>query len=301
MPLGLKIKAMREKSLILDPVTASKIKALDLRAKLIVEGFLVGLHRSPYHGFSVEFAEHRPYNIGDDIRWLDWRVFARTERLYIRKFEEETNLRAYIVIDASGSMGYGDKMDYTISLAASIAYLLNMQRDAVGLIVFSDSVKTALPPRMSRPHLMRILKNLSSIKPEGKTHPMQSFKVLAETMRKKGLIIFISDFFGDTEGFIKGLKLLRRLKHEVIAFQIIDKRELKLDGSASIFEDMETGERIPFDPRSMSDVYRQVIDDFKNKVKHELLSGLVEYELLDTSTPFDIALIKFLRKREKLR
>ncbi len=294
------MKRTGEKS-ILDPEIALRIKRLDLRAKLVVEGFMVGYHRSPYHGFSVEFAEHRAYTPGDDIRWLDWRVLARTERLYIRKFEEETNLRAYIVIDTSGSMGFENKLDYAVTLASAFAYILHFQRDAFGLITFSEGINLFLPPHSTTLHRRRFLSMLQSIQAGGKTDTKLIFNKLAENMKKKGLILFLSDFYGDTLGFIRGLKILRRMGNEVIAFQIVAPSEIDLSGKSAIFEDMETGERLQFDPQTMKKTYREILDSYIQEVKTSLRAGLVEYELMTTDTPFDIALMKFLKKREKIR
>ncbi len=286
---------------ILDPAVALKIKRLDLRARLVVEGFMVGFHRSPYHGFSVEFAEHRPYTPGDDIRWLDWRVLARTERPYIRKFEEETNLISYIVIDTSGSMGFDNKLDYAKTLAAAIGYILYNQRDAFGLITFSDSIEKLLPPRTSDLHRRRFNSMLDAIEPRGETKPQFIFNAIAERMKKKGLVVFLSDFLGGTSMFLRGLKILRRMGHEVIAFQILSPQELNLKGKPAIFEDMETGRTLTFDPATMGGTYKKLIEDYINDVKVALRAGLVEYELMRTDTPFDLALMKFLKKREKMK
>ncbi len=262
---------------------------------------MVGHHRSPYHGFSVEFAEHRPYSPGDDIRWLDWRVLARTERPYIRKFEEETNLRAYIVIDTSASMGYENKLEYAKTLAAAFGYILFSQRDAFGLMTFSDRIDNVLPPRTSDPHRRRFIATLESLKPHGQTRPDVIFRALAERMKKRGMVIFLSDFFGDVDGFVSGLKILRRMGHEVIAFQIISRGEIELHGKPAIYEDMETGKTLAFDPQSMGKTYREILDSFIENIRVSLRSGLVEYEFMDTSTPFDIAIMKFLKKRERMK
>jgi len=287
----------------LDPRLVSQLKGLDLKARLIVEGFLIGLHRSPLHGFSVEFREHRPYSIGDELRWIDWKVYARTDRFYIKKFEEETNLKAYILFDSSKSMDYppeNPKLEYAKSLAAALAYLLHLQRDAVGLLVFAEKVREYLPPSSTRKRLEEIFLTLSNLKAEGRTDPSKVMRIQAERIKKRGLIILISDLMMEPEKIIKGLKNFRHRKHEVLVFHILSKKEYELPESPSLFEDMETKEKIPYDPERMKEKYRIAFNEFRDKLKRELRASLIEYESMTTETPFNKALLAYLKKRERM-
>ncbi len=278
----------------------SRIKPLRLRARLIVEGFLTGLHRSPYHGFSVEFKDHRSYNPGDEIRWIDWKVYARTDRFYVRRFEDETNLLSYIILDGSSSMAFSDeKFEYARNLAAALAYILYLQRDAAGLVVFNEKIVVQIPPRASRINLSHIMKTLENLKPGGKTD-LSSFKLLAEKLKKRGLVILISDMFLDPEEVISGLKFFRYRKHEVLAFQILSPREINIGGHARVFEDMETGEKVPFDPINLQSEYRKTLDKHIEKIKRELRKSGIDYEKFVTSDPLELALFRFMKKREKL-
>jgi len=278
----------------------SRIKPLRLRARLIVEGFLTGLHRSPYHGFSVEFKDHRSYNPGDEIRWIDWKVYARTDRFFVRRFEDETNLLSYIILDGSSSMAFSDeKFEYARNLAAALAYILYLQRDAAGLVVFNEKIVVQIPPRASRINLSHIMKTLENLKPGGKTD-LSSFKLLAEKLKKRGLVILISDMFLDPEEVISGLKFFRYRKHEVLAFQILSPREINIGGHARVFEDMETGEKVPFDPINLQSEYRKTLDKHIEKIKRELRKSGIDYEKFVTSDPLELALFRFMKKREKL-
>jgi len=278
----------------------SRIKPLHLRAKLIVEGFLTGLHKSPYHGFSVEFKDHRSYNPGDEIRWIDWKVFARTDRFYVRRFEDETNLLSYILFDNSASMGFSEeKLEYSKNLAAALAYILYLQRDAVGLVVFNEKPEIQIPPRASRVNLSHIMKTLEDIKTRGKTS-LTSFKLLAEKLKKRGLVILISDMFVEADEIISSLKFFRYRKHEVLAFQILTPEEVKISGSARIFEDMESGEKVPFDPVNLQNEYRKALTNHCDFIKRELRKSGIDYEMFVTSDPLELALFRFLKKREKL-
>ena len=296
---------MRDYRKFLDPKVISKLKGLDLRARLIVEGFLVGLHRSTYHGFSVEFAEHRAYNPGDEIRFIDWKVYGRTDRYYIRKFEEETNLKAYLLLDASASMGYpeGDltKFKYALNLAASILFLLFLQRDAVSLLLFDERTRLFMPPSSTKGHLYNIFRELSKSEPSGRTRPTGVFQELAERIRKRGLVIVLSDLMTEKESILQGLKNFRYRKNEVLVFHILDPREIDIDiGAPSLLKDMETGETIPFEPERLGPKYRQKIQAFFQEVKTELRENLIDYELLTTDVPYDKALLAYLKKRGKL-
>jgi uncharacterized protein (DUF58 family) len=296
---------MRDYKKFLDPKVISRLKGLDLRARLIVEGFLVGLHRSPYHGFSVEFAEHRAYNPGDEIRFIDWKVFGRTDRYYIRKFEEETNLKAYLILDASASMGYPEsgltKFQYALNLAASILFLLFLQRDAISLLLFDEATRLYMPPSSTKGHLYNIFKELSTSRPSGKTRPTGVFQELAERIKKRGLVILLSDLMTDKESMLQGLKNFRYRKNEVLVFHVLDPREIDIDiETPALLKDMETGEKIPFEPERLGPRYKQKIQTFFQEVKTELRENLIDYELLTTDVPYDKALLAYLKKRGKL-
>lgn len=282
----------------------SQLKSLNLRARLIVEGFLIGLHRSPLHGFSVEFAEHRLYNPGDEIRWIDWKVYARTDRLYIRKFEEETNLKAYILLDASGSMAYPEegvtKFEYARNLAAALMYLLIKQRDAAGLLLFDEVARTYIPPKATQVHLHRLLIRLAQARPGGKTDPGRALRGMAERIRKRGLVILLSDLFTDPELLLPALKLFRHRKHEVLVFHILHPSELDLPERPAVFEDLETQERLPYDPSRLRRTYRERLDRFIHHLKHSLRASHISYELFTTDLPYDRALLFYLKKRERL-
>ena len=288
----------------LNPQFVSQLKGLNLIARLIVEGFLIGFHKSPFHGFSVEFREHRPYSTGDEIKWIDWKVYARSERFYIRKFEEETNLKAYLLIDVSKSMDYPleriTKLDYVRFLAAALSYLFILQRDAVGLLFFNEKVRLYLPPRSSKAHLDMIFKELARVKPGGKTDPSGIFLELAERMKKRGLIILFSDLMMPSEIVVKSLKHFRHRQHEVIVFHIISPEEIELPSRPALFEDMETGETIPYDPDGMKKLYLKKFDEFIQNLKKSLRRSDIDYEFLTTDRSYDKALIAYLKKRERL-
>ena len=291
----------------LNPEVISKLKSMELKARLVVEGFITGLHKSPYHGFSVEFAEHRQYMPGDSIRDIDWKVYAKSDRYYIKQYEEETNLKAYLLMDCSASMGYSSdkklvtKFDYALTLAASLSYMMLKQRDAVGLVTFADKINQYIPPRSASGHLHMLLRQFSNIKTESTTDLSLPFHEMAERIKRRGLIIIISDLFDDPERIISGIKHFRHRKHEVIVFQIVDPREQDFAFSGeAIFEDMETGERITTLPWQIKGDYTKKFDSFTGLLAAECRQARADYHLIDTSTPFDKALYAFLSKRERL-
>lgn len=278
----------------------SKIKPIRLRAKLIVEGFLTGLHKSPYHGFSVEFKDHRSYNKGDEIRFIDWKVYARTDRFYVRRFEDETNLISYVVLDNSASMGYTEnKFNFAKDLAAAIAYLLYLQRDAFGLVVFNEKIETLIPPRTSRVNLNHVMKTLDNLETRGKTS-LSSYKILPEKLKKRGMVVFISDMLVDPEEIISSLRMFRYRKHEVLAFHLLSSEELKIKGRARIFEDMESGEKVPFDPVNLKKEYNTRLHKHISTLKKELRKSNIDYEFFRTDEPIEFALYRFFKKRERL-
>lgn len=286
-----------------DPVTLSKITNMELRAKLLVDGVLSGIHKSPYKGSSIEFLEHKEYSPGNEIKHIDWKVLAKTDRYYIKQFEEETNLKCYIFIDSSGSMGYKStgisKFEYAATLAASLAYLLLKQSDLVGLISFSDKALQYIPPRSRLTHLHVLLNALTELKTAGKSDTSAILNEFVEKIGRRSLIIIISDFFDDTKKIIHQLKYFLFKKNEVILFHILDPYELTFPfETITFFESMEDERRILADPKSMKDQYLSEINHFIEQFRQSCFENQIDYWLIDSSTPLDQALIKFLARRE---
>lgn len=292
---------------------------MELRARLVVEGFITGLHKSPYHGFSVEFAEHRQYMPGDEIRRIDWRVYGKTDRFFVKQFEEETNLKSYIVIDTSASMKFASelpdskrrrgsapkkrisKIEYASYIAASLAYLMMQQRDAVGLMLYDAAVGTMIPPHATKQHLRRVLSALESIRPSQKTNSAAALHMLAERISRRGLVIILSDLFDDPDSVMTALKHFRHNNHEVVVMQVLDPLERTFAfGRDAVFKDVETGESLTTQPYHIQKVYQDTLRDFIDRYKRECRENLIDYVLLDTSTPFDVALLQYLNKRRKI-
>jgi len=290
----------------LDPAVISKLKTLELKARMVVEGFKVGLHRSPYHGFSVEFSEHRPYMQGDALKNVDWKVYAKSEKFYIKQFEEETNLLSHIFVDASKSMlfkhsGKVSKIDYATILAAALAYVMIDQQDSVGLAIYSDKIHTYLPPKSNRVYLKTLLSALNQIQPGGTTTTSKCLDSVAEKIKKRGLTIIISDFFDDMNSILTALKHLHYKKNEVIVFQILDPIEKSFGFDRdSVFVDLESGEQITTQPHQIQRAYQEAMNEYLNKLKNECLNFGIEYNLIDTSQPFDKALMSYFTKRSRL-
>lgn len=290
---------------LLDSRIISKISRLDLRARYIVEGFLIGIHRSPYHGFSVEFSEHRQYMPGDEISRIDWKVYGKTDRFYIKQYEEETNLKSYILIDCSKSMDYSSdgitKFQYAITLGAALAYLLFDQKDAVGLVLYSDGIKKIIEPRSSKVNLIEIYKALVNSSTEGKTETSKCLSEIAEKLKKRGLIIVISDFFDIPENVVSALKKFRIKKNEVINFQILDPQEINFAFTRdAIFKDLESQEELLTQPYQIRNTYNQLVNQFLNKLKRDLLNHQIDHNVVLTNESFDKALLSFLKKRKAL-
>lgn len=290
----------------LDPTVVSRLSRLDLVARLVVEGFITGLHQSPYHGFSVEFSEYRQYMPGDALRDLDWKVYGKTDRLYVKRYEEETNLKAHLLLDASGSMAYGSgettKYRYASHLSAALAYLMLKQRDAVGLAAFDQGIRTLIPPRSASSHLTAVLRAVSATEPDGAdTDLSTTFHQLAERLNRRGLVVVLSDLLDDPEQLLNGLKHFRHRNHEVIVFHILDPRErdLRFDRE-TIFVDLETGSRVSTEPWQIAGEYRAHVDELTERFRRECREHQIDYVLLDTSTSFDVALFGYLAKRRRL-
>lgn len=285
----------------LRPEVVSRLGRTELVARLVVEGFLTGLHRSPYHGFSVEFAEYRPYLPGDPPRDVDWKVYGKTDRLYVKEYEEETNLKAYIMLDGSNSMGFTSgevtKFEYSKYLAASLCYLLLRQRDAVGLAVFREGMTSYLPPRSVPSYLYELLRRLPP-SPQGRTQLGPALHSLAERITKRGLVVVLSDLMDDPDEVLAGLKHLRHRKHEVIVFHILDLAELSFPfQEPAVFRGMEGEGEVSLEPWHIREHYRRMASDWVGRLEGECREHGIDYTLLRTSDPYDVALLRYLARR----
>lgn len=289
----------------LKPDVVAKLSNMEIKARLVVEGFITGLHKSPYHGFSVEFAEHRQYMPGDEIRTIDWKVYGRTSRYYVKRYEEETNLKTYILLDTSGSMTFSSsditKLQYGSYLAASLAYLMIHQKDATGLVLFDKRIRKYMPPRATMGYLKTLEESLQNISDHEDTDIAPTLHEIAERIKRRGLIIVISDLFDDPQKVIAGLKHFRHRRHEVIVFHILDPQERELAYSGDVmFEDMETKERIGTQPWHIRSSYREQMEAFIENYRKECRENNIDYVLLDTRTSFDVALLEYLTQRAKI-
>lgn len=289
---------------ILHAEDITSVQTLQLFARTVVEGFTSGLHASPHKGFSVEFRQHRPYVQGDEIRRLDWKIFGRSDRFYIREYDEETNLRATIVMDASGSMGYRgtkgiQKFDYARKLCASLAYLLMSQQDAVGLVTFDTKVRTFVPHRTRITHLHHLLEAMIQTEPGEETSLASVVESLGPRLKRRGLVILVSDFFDDPADLLRAIGVLRRKGHEVIAMQIWDRDELEFSfGQWSRFENLESDEDfLLLDPSAIRTRYLEVCRKFQEDLKEGLLKHQVDYLTLTTDQPHSEALRQYLALR----
>ena len=294
-----------DKRKYLQPEMVAMLNSMALRAKLVVEGYIIGQHRSPYHGFSVEFAEHRAYGPGDEIRHIDWRLFGKTERLYVKRYEEETNLRAHIILDTSRSMLYKSgtvsKLNYANSLAASLSYLMINQQDAAGLIQFSNKIDTFIPPKSKPSHLNIILKQLDDNKTGNDTKIENVLHRMAERIDKRGIVILISDLLDDPVEVINGLKHFRHKHQEVIVFHILDRKELEFDfNSRTRFLDMESGEEIITEPWHIRSNYTELISGLQKYYQKECRESLIDYIPIFTDENLDKSITGYLNKRRKL-
>jgi uncharacterized protein (DUF58 family) len=289
----------------LDPAVVARLGTLELKARTIVEGFLSGLHRSPFKGFSVEFAEYRQYIPGDDLSTIDWKVYARSDRHYVKKFEEETNLDCHLLLDVSGSMSYGShhgvsKFEYGACLAASLGYLMNRQRDAVGLTAFAEDV-VAILPASSRPgHLRALLVTLERLRPGRQTNVAKPLHNLADSLTKRGLVVLISDLLDDPAEIIRGLKHFQFRGTDVIVFHILDADEIDFPfDRATRFEDLETSEEILAVPGAVRDHYRKEMSNLIERYRRELGAIGIDYQLLNTKHPLELALLSYLSTRSR--
>jgi len=272
---------------------------------MVVEGFIIGNHKSPYHGFSVEFAEHRVYGSGDEIRHIDWKLYGKTDRYYIKRFEEETNLRSYIILDTSQSMTYKSgkvsKLDYASYLTAALSYLMLNQQDGIGLVLFDEKINQFIPPRSTSLHLNTILTQLDGITPGKDTKIGQALHEMAERIKKRGLVILISDLFDDPQEILKGLKHFRHNKQEVILFHVMDRQELEFNFNIRTrFKDIETGESITTEPWQIRKPYKDIVIQFQNTFRRHCRKRKIDYIPLFTDMNLDTALNEYLKKRRKL-
>jgi len=283
----------------------AQLDKFNLRARLIVEGFITGLHKSPYHGFSVEFSDHRQYNPGDAIRNVDWKVYAKTNRYYIKRYEEETNLKCYIIIDHSASMGFSSgkisKLEFAKAFTSALAYLMISQQDAVGLLSYTNKITNYVPPRSMKSYLSVLFKELHNLQPQDTTNTVEILHSLADRIKKRGLIILISDMIDDPEKILLGLQHFRHQKHEVILFHIQDTQELDFNFKTETeFIDSETGEKITVNPWQIRKDYQKAYKENSEFLKRKCHESFIEYNPITTETSFDKILLNYLIKRTKL-
>ncbi len=291
-------------SRFLDPELLARVGSLELLARAVVEGFMSGLHRSPFTGFSTEFTEYRQYNPGDDLRYLDWRLLGRTDRYFIKKYRADTNTQCHILLDTSASMDYAHassvtKLQYAQFLAASIAYLLNRQQDAVGLVGFSNKVHTHVPARNRTGHMRTIFGTLSMLQPGGETRLAESLHQLAEILTRRGIVVLISDFYDHADRLKEAFQHLRFKGHDLVAFHVLDQNELDFDFTDPVLllEDAETQEQMPVLPEVVMGGYRERMKQHVDDMRRCAAANHVDYEMLTTKQPLDFALFSFLSRR----
>ena len=294
-----------DKRKFLRPEIVAQLNSMLLRAKMVVEGSIIGKHRSPYHGFSVEFAEHRSYGFGDEIRHIDWKLFGKTDRLYIKRYEEETNLSAHLILDISNSMLYGSKkitkLKYANSLIASLAYLMINQQDATGLVQFSNKINRFILPKSRPSHLNVILSQLDDNITEPDTNIETVLHEMAERISKRGLIVLCSDLMDNPEKIINGLKHFRHKKQEVIVFHIFDRKEFEFDFKSRIkFLDMETKQEIDSEPWHIRESYTKLVSDLQKYFRRNCRKNLIDYIPVFSDQSLESCIIEYLNKRKKL-
>lgn len=295
---------MAERPSYLDPAIVARLGSIDVKARTIVEGFLTGLHRSPFKGFSVEFAEYRQYLPGDDLATLDWKVFARSDRHVIKKYEEETNLQCHLLLDVSASMGYKSgvlsKLEYGSYVAAALAYLMSRQRDAVGLLTFDDHIVTMLPASARAGHVRAILVQLERATVGRRTDVAKPLRDLAEAISKRGLVVLISDLLDDPDSVLRGLKHFRHRGTDVMVFHVLDPAELRFPFERSArFRDSETSDEVLASPHAVRTQYLRAVEDLIALYRRELGGAGIDYVLLDTSKPLETALASYLITRKR--
>ncbi len=279
-----------------------RIKNLELRAKIVVQGFMSGLHRSPYHGFSVEFTDYRQYSVGDDLRYLDWKLYARRDRYYIKRFEDETNLRSYLLVDMSQSMGFSSqefsKFEYAKTMAATLAWFLNHQRDAVGMITFGESIVDMVPPRYRAGHLRRLMMTLEKSTSGKSTNVARPLEQIAETVSKRGLVVLISDMLAPVDQFRQNLGYLRSRGHDVVILRTLDPVEVDFSfDQATMFRDLETGKEIYIDPQTAASDYKSRFEEHQAELKEVCDQLGIDLFQIKTDEPLETALFNLLQVR----
>ena len=297
---------MPDSKRFLHPEAIKRIARLDLRARYIVEGFLSGAHRSPYFGQSVEFREHREYSRGDDLRHIDWKVWAKQDRYYVKRYEEDTNLRCTLLVDVSGSMRYGsgalNKYEYACTLAVSLAYLLLRQQDAVGCVPFDEAARGVVPLRTKRNHLQTLIAALDVNQPKQKTDLYRVMRSVAESYPRRGMILVFSDLLTDRASLFRGLQLLRQRGHDVMVFHVLDDDELDFPfNGPTRFEGLELPQHLTCNPRALREGYLQSLGAFLEEIRRGCMRQVIDYTLLRTSQPLDAALATFLSYRMRVR
>jgi uncharacterized protein (DUF58 family) len=289
----------------LHPETIARISRLDLRARHVVEGFISGMHRSPFFGHSVEFVQHRDYTPGDDIRHLDWKVWSKTDKYYVKQFEEETNLRCTLVVDVSNSMHYGrgplNKYNYGCTVAACLAYMLLRQQDAVGLISFDQEIRQILPPRSQQTHIDALIKAMDVSRPRDKTNIEKVLKRVAEDAPARGMVVIVSDLLVDREPLFRGLQMLKHRRHDVLVFHVMDHDELTFPFAGTTrFEGMEELIHLLCDPRALRDGYIEALEEYLVEVRRGCARQGIDYMLVHTQEYLDAVLSRFLHHRMAL-
>jgi uncharacterized protein (DUF58 family) len=290
----------------LHPETIARISRLDLRARHVVEGFIAGMHKSPFFGHSVEFIQHREYVSGDDLRHLDWKVWSKTDRYYIKQYEEETNLRSTLVVDVSESMHYGrgalNKYNYACTIAACLGYLLLRQQDSVGMITFDDKVRQTVPARSPQTHIDAIVQGLHISRPQAKTNIEGIMRRVAETIGSRGMIVLVSDLLTDREPLFRGLEMLRHRRHDVLVFHVLDDDEMNFPFAGTTrFEGMEELPHLLCDPRALRDGYIEALEEYLVEVRRGCARQGIDYALVRTSDYLDAVLSKFLHHRMAMK
>ncbi|MCR9119215.1 MAG: DUF58 domain-containing protein [bacterium] len=293
---------MPDSKRFLHPEAIKRIARLEVRARHIVEGFLSGMHRSPYFGQSVEFLQHREYVPGDDLRHVDWQVWARQDRLYIKQFEEDTNLRCHLLVDVSNSMRYGDgdlsKYEYACTIASSLAYMILKQQDAVSCVSFDEKIRLQAPLRSKRNHIMSVIETLNVSEPADKTNMFDILRTVAENFPRRGMVVVVSDMLTDPEKTLKGLRLLRQRGHDVLVFHVMDDDEIDFPFSGPTrFEGLESDEFLNCNPRALRDGYLEAMREFLDEMRRGCAKNTVDYALVKTSDPLDAVLATYLSNR----
>ncbi|MEX0779077.1 MAG: DUF58 domain-containing protein [Balneolales bacterium] len=305
--------------MLITPELLNQLAPLELKARQIVEGFISGLHKSPFYGFSVEFAEHRPYNAGDEIKHIDWKVYGKSEKYFVKQYEEETNLRCHILLDVSSSMNFKhfadySKLRYAIHFGAALSYLMHRQRDACGFIPFDQEIGSIMPAKSSYSHLQRIYATMEELlKQEDagttetrKTATADVLHEVAERLHRRSLVVILSDLFENVQKhdeLISALKHLRHRKHEVVLFHMLEKkseRDLDFPDNRYVFQDLETGASIDVMPRQIRKDYQEKMNEYTQRFKSICSQAKIDYEEVDTQSPFDLALLAYLNKRKRL-